>query len=460
MDGFFRQRPRFTVVRVEKNIPHFVLSRAKAEVLEPWEEEWKNAGADSVVLTQVQKKAAGYQIALWAAVLNPPEVLFETEVSVQDPYSLKSFAAATQDALAAFVRGLPFDASVISRQGYRVILDRGSPSFRAGSRLPVFTLEKKGNGLDLQETGTIQIQRVDRDLSFATVLAENKPLEVEVGNKVRFQARGLIVDNESEKVPSLRAPVISRDVASAPGSLTVGEAEFMPREKWVHVEVQAAANLLSWERVQAGTGTTHTDSGFYPGARVKGDLKLTKDGFAELDCLLGSGSLTSNASGSNVGVSSGFTQLRVLGGVRFSLADAAFSPRVFLRGGYSMTSYSVKEQDGLVAPTSASFTGLLIGTGAVLPISPVVDIGIDMNGLFFSSINEPGGTSGASPTGVSGWDFALTGVYRLAERTNIDMRLVFQSNAASFTGVGKRPISFASLNQTSRSFMLGLSYAF
>jgi hypothetical protein len=143
MDGFFRQRPRFTVVRVEKNIPHFVLSRAKAEVLEPWEEEWKNAGADSVVLTQVQKKAAGYQIALWAAVLNPPEVLFETEVSVQDPYSLKSFAAATQDALAAFVRGLPFDASVISRQGYRVILDRGSPSFRAGSRLPVFTLEKK-----------------------------------------------------------------------------------------------------------------------------------------------------------------------------------------------------------------------------------------------------------------------------------------------------------------------------
>lgn len=459
MEQFFKQRPRFTLISVAEKPPMATLSRTQSEALSPWEGPLKAAGGDSLVLAQVQKKGAEFQIILLGAVIDPPEIIFETVVTVQDGYSLKSFGAAVVDGLSALVRALPFDATIVSREGYRVVIDRGAPSFKSGTRLPVFTLERKSRGVDLKESGLIQLNRVEKNLSFATILVENKPLEILKGNKVRFQPVSGLEEEGNQRAVSLRPPVLSRDIASVP-SLTIGEPRIENKEKWANLEVQLAATMMSWDRTASGSTTPHSDSGFYPGAHLRGDIKLTKDAFMEIDGVFGSSNLQSTAGGTSVGLSSQFTQLRLQAGYRFRLAEQGPGPRFFVRGGFSRTQYSVAEIPAVVGPTSAAFSGLILGGGLVFPFSERIEFGLDMNALFFPSLTESGGTSGAVTSGVSGWDFAVRGIYRWNEKMNLEGRLVFQTHSANFSGTGSRPVPFDSLNQTSRAFMAGINYAF
>ncbi len=437
LEKFFQRGARFNLVTVAEQPTMATLARVQAEQISAWEKPVKAVGADFLVLAQVQKNEGVYQVALVAAVMDPPEVFFETQQVVQDPLSLKSFAAATVDALTALQKSLPFDASVVSREGYRLVLDRGAAGFKPGSRLPVFTLEKGASGLALKEVGLIQIKRVEHNLCFATVLVESKPNEIAKGNKVKFGAQ---VEVSSDK---------PRDLASVPVS-SISESTPRNGSPWVQLEAQLAAMSLNWERVPQLAGDTYSKSALYTGAQVRGVIKLTNNAFAELDGGFGSSGLNASQ----------YTQLRLLSGYRFGLLEERIGPQFFVRGGFSQTRYSATEVATVLGPTSASFSGLLLGLGLSYPLIRDVELGIDLNALVFSSLSESGGKSGARTTGVSGWDFSVRGVYQWSESLAIEGKLVFQTNAAGFTGGGARPIALASLNQTSRTFSTGVRYAF
>ncbi len=194
LEKFFRARHRFetasdaeTVVSAELvKAPLPDLASIREEGLAPILALAHSAGADSVFLAQVQMHGDEYQIAFVGAVPEPAEILFQKTVRVNDRFALASFGAATREALSSFVQTLPYDATILSREGYRVVIDRGTPSFRQGTRVAVYTLEKGEVGFEMKETGVILLNRVDKNLSFGTILVENKPLEVSKGNKVRF----------------------------------------------------------------------------------------------------------------------------------------------------------------------------------------------------------------------------------------------------------------------------------
>ncbi len=257
---------------------------------------------------------------------------------------------------------------------------------------------------------------------------------------------------------TFRPQTLSRDIASVPEAIT-GEYAFQ-REKWGFVDVQLAGNLISWSRTASSTGAYRSDTGFYPGASIRAQLKLTRDTFAELGGMFGVASLGTTATGSSIGLSSQSNQVRAMVGYRLALSGSGYGPSVSVRGGYSRTQFQVDELPNFLAPSSAVFSGFLLGGGFDFPFSEKFGVGLEMNGLAFSSLSEGAGTSGAETTALSAWDFSVRGYYHLTDRINLEGRLMFQTHTAGFTGQGSRPIALASLSQTTRALLTGISYYF
>ncbi|MBY0370640.1 hypothetical protein K2X33_08140 [bacterium] len=458
MEKFFTSRSRFELavgayrafreaVRVN---PRVDFTDATAEKLAPLLDPTYAAGADSVVLAQVQRAGEEYQIALVGAVMNPPEIFYTKVLTVPNRFLLQSFTETVNIGLTELIQSLPYDATVIAREGYRVIIDHGGPTLKQGNRISAYTVENTEKGPELRESGVILIQRAEKNLSFGTVLVESKPLEVVKGNKVRFQNLGrLVVDTRPyQAMGDAGGP---RDIASVPSASAL-EAQ-VAGSKWVHADLHLAGSLVGWDRTAAGTGTTSSASGFYPGASLRARVALTRDFFAEGGALFGMG---------GVGVQgSQMSQLRLVAGYNVPLGGILDSPLLQFRLGYSTTRFSVGEQPNQLAPSSVSFSGMLMGAGFNLPITESLSAGLEMNGLFVPSVEEgSGGTSGATLQSVAGWDFSVKGAYRLTPSVSLDARLVFQTHMAEFTGAGTRLIPVSNLSQSTKAFLGGVTAAF
>jgi hypothetical protein len=459
LEKYFEARPRFDItpgapaalrqvaeVPDAKKLPD--LNQAKADDLAPWLDAARLSGADSALFIQMQRLGDDAQLAFVGAVTDPGEIVFRQVVPVADKFALASFGQAAEHGAGAFIQSLPFDATVISREGYRVVLDRGAPSFKAGTRVPVFTLEEEsGQGAVLKETGMIQIQKVEPNLSFGTILVESRPLEVLKGNKARFATvkRGLV---GTEVAP--RTSGFARSLASVAEGASTETA--LRGERWGNFDLDLAASLVSWNRTSTD-GTPSEAQSLYPGAAVRAQLKLTQDTFAELNGILGAGSVGS-------GMSSQANQLRVQLGYRLSLGTGILAPLVFARMGYSKTQFQVDDRPSVLGPSSASFEGLGVSIGCLYPLTEKWAVGLDMTALAFPSLSEAGGTSGGKNQDVTGWDFAVRGNYTLNDRLSLHAKLVFQTHSAAFSGVGTRPISLTSLSQNTRALLTGISYSF
>ncbi len=460
MKNYLQERPRFQVdeaateATLQVPIPDTLgdLPRADIASLEPFLLPAKKEGLDSVILAQVFKEAEQVKVAVVALVMGPHEVVYRGDVNVSDPLSPASYEQATEQALDGLVQGLPFDAAIIKREGYRVVLDRGSPAFKTGMRLPVFTLEKTENGPTLSETGIVRLERVEPNLSFGTILVENKPLEVVQGNKVRFQSLApLVASDENPGDPDHRPTGVSRSVASAVGGSVATVSTRL--DQWGSLGVDLAAAAIRWGRTSS-SGQTLSSGAIYPGAAIDARVKLTKDTFLEGTAMFGSAAL------GDAGRPSQSNQLRVLGGYRLAWSDSVLAPMVQLRVGYSRTRFQVSEDTTQLGPTSASFSGVLLGGGVQFPLSDSFGLGLDMNALAVASVSEDLGTSGAVARDVGAWDFSARGYYRFSERAFLQLKFLFQTHTASFTGVGTRPISLSSLSQNTQAVLTGVTYFF
>ncbi len=460
-DRFFASRARFEPVARAPEIvratpgwqPPADLLVAKPEDIAPLANQAKASGADSLILLQVQREGEQSTITVLAALPEPTEILYQKKVVVPDRFSLASFGSATVEALQGFLQSLPFDAAVINREGYRVVIDRGAPSFQQGTRVAAYTLEPGNETVGLKQTGVILIQRVDRNLSFGTILVENKPLEVLKGNKARYQSLG-----KFDGAPLAQLPAPNRDVASRPEPSLI-ENVSPGREAFASVDVGFLASSLTWNRTAAGSGAFHSDNGFYPGAVIRGEAKLTKDFYVEAEGAFAFSSLSTLATGVSTGLSSQFSQVRLQGAYRVFLNRDGTGPGFSLRAGLSRTNYQVDDLPLVLSSSSASFTGLVVGGGISFPFADTVVGGLEMNALLFPSIAEAN-TSGAAASEVTGFDFSLKGSYRFSPELRLEARLVFQSHSASFTGVGTKAIPLASLSQTSRALVAGVHYTF
>ncbi|MBI4404938.1 MAG: hypothetical protein HY537_12290 [Deltaproteobacteria bacterium] len=428
---------------------------ANRESLSPYSPvltELAKEGVDAVVFAELQAESKKYNILLLLVATKGPHIIHYYVQTVDNPYSLDSFSEAILRGGSELLKGMPFDATVLNREGYRVIIDRGKPDLSVGMELPTYTLEQKDDKISLEETGKIVLTQVEDSLSFGKIVLEKKPSEVLSGNKIKIPAYPAYSDKPW--VP----PFDKTD------KVAFSEPEqTLPKRRLGYVDVQLGASFVTANNTARDGSSVGSDNVYFPGGSLRGELWITRRLFADFGFRFSMSKVTplggGGASVSPNALNSTVNDIRGQVGYRFSLSGPDPGPSVHLKAGFARYNFSIDASADRLALNSSSYSGMLIGGGGDLPVAERLQLGFDVNALLFASMSESPLTSGELSS-CSGWDFILRGTYRLNPAIDIDARVIFQANNAEFTGAGTRAIPLASASHSTRQLLFGMSYYF
>jgi hypothetical protein len=199
----------------------------------------------------------------------------------------------------------------------------------------------------------------------------------------------------------------------------------------------------------------------FPGANLAGHIWITNRMSGELDVQFAMASLSPSAnSATTSGLSSSMTDFRLLLNYQLGMGRAVGTPSVILKVGYMRHGFSVDSSSDPLSYSSTTHSGIVVGAGTSFAVSEKMRAGFDANYLLLSSFSEGPYLSGDEVKNVSGWDFALKGVYKYNDEIDFLGKISFHSYGAEFTGAGTRPTPLASISQSGRSFTAGLAYYF
>lgn len=395
----------------------------------------------AVLICEILPSPENYKITFILATVDG-SIIHDTETYVDNRFSLESFTVATQRGLEKIQQGIPFDGTIVSREGYGVVIDLGFPYLRQGMEISAYTIESRGGALTLEETGKIALGRVEEHLSFGKITVEKKPLEITHGNKV--------------KIPGLGR---ERNLASIPSQ---GELGFTAAEPVVtkptlgYVNVHLGASIVTLNNGARNGSALNSNQLYYPGGSLQGELWLTDRWFFDLGYQFAM-TVQKNSSGStNSNVNSFRAQL----GYRLSMTKAQAGPAVILRTGIAKTNFVVDPTSDPLSFVTVGYSGLILGAGVTFPVVEKMNLGFDVGALLFRSVSESPVTSGTDLARSSAWDFALRGQYHLTDVIDIEGSLQFHNYSAEFEGTGTRSTPVATSTQSVQAFMAGLAYYF
>jgi hypothetical protein len=222
------------------------------------------------------------------------------------------------------------------------------------------------------------------------------------------------------------------------------------------LSVDLSGSSLSMSHTSS-LGSQYSSESFFPGAALALEGWFTRNYFGDLSYQFALGGY-SDGSGDHVNGS--YSQVRIQAGYRWNMLGTELGPSLRGRFGYSSTHFGVDPSPAAAAPTAATYHGLLIGGDFIFPFTARFGLSLQGNALLFPSLSEDNGTSGASTTGVSAWDFALQAYYQWDAEFCIDARFQFQTFDASFSGTGTAPNSLTSMSTGGNAFLAGLTYRF
>ncbi|MCB0418791.1 MAG: hypothetical protein H6617_03900 [Bdellovibrionaceae bacterium] len=398
-------------------------------------------GVHSVLFGEINLAPETFRLDLYLVNARTAEVMAVARQKVEDRFSLDSFSAASNAAFDTLLRKLPFDGTVVKREGYRVVLNVGEP-LKNGDVVPTYTLEKRGGEMRLEETGSVELLQVEQSISFGKILVEKKPREITQGNKIRIPLLHPVAEATEGMIEDA-----SREVASE--SLEVG-----PQRSLGYVGLDLGANLVNVSSLTA-SGTGPSESLIYPGGNLNVELWITRDMFFDLDFQLG----LTTVSGSGSSLNSNINGLRGMFGYHFYLEDSRLSPSAKIRLGFSRRQFKIDTSSNPNSLIDTTYAGMLFGGTVDFPVSERLTLGLDINTLIFNSVSESP-TSSGEVLGSSNFDLSLRAVYRFNSVVDVTAKLQLAQNSAEFDGTGNRPLAAVSSRQTMNSLFLGLNYYF
>lgn len=415
-----------------------------------FKEQYVN-GTRAVILGEVIKKEdLDYEVALTLAITATGEFIATESASVINPRVLESFGIAAREAMNELVKKIPFDASVVKRDGYLVVLDRGARVFRPGTQVSVFTTELRDGKLILEETGLIGITQAEENLTFGKVMVEKRPHEVARGNKVQF----------SDSPPMEVAQLLDASENREPASLWGNEFE-VTKGKLGIVSLDLGPSLVSFNNTQS-TGIEQSANRFSVMGAFGGELWLTSKYYLNLGFNYGASSLVnSNVAGTEaVGLS--VSSFRALVGYRLNLFAPSSGPIIYFRAGYGTQSFSIAAETEPMIFVSTSYSGPMISGGVGVPLNDKLGLGIDISSLVLTSVSESPIKNGPNHSNVAAWTVQFRGSYNLQKDLDIVGKLYFQRFGSEFSsGSASSKVStstVASSSQSTKGLMLGLTY--
>jgi len=401
----------------------------------------------AVLLASIQRSGEKYQLRLGLIQARSLSLVAQATIAVEDAQLLDHFAMAARIGLAQLEKDIPFQASILSREGYRFVLDRGAGAFRVGQQVRVFTLESWQGAPVFEETGVVQINRVDRSLAFAKLVADRRPREVRAGNKVLV--------GESLEVAAIR----SSGEDGGRGLASLSTREVVARRGTIgSLALTLGPNFTQLNQSTASGELTSTGNTLYPGGVIEGEVLITPRVFFDLSFGVSSASVSNVADTS--GASLGSSLSRVRGQLGYRFGDSRARPSLDVKAGYAKTKYGMDTAAEPFQFPTRTYSSLLLGTAARLPLTDDFAVGLEANLPFFQSVTETPLTSGAEVTGTSGLDVSLRFSYLLTAQMDLEMKLAMQSHGAEFSGQGTRTTPLSSSSETQKSLLVGVSYFF
>lgn len=403
-------------------------------------------GSRAVILAEILKKEDEYEIGLTLVITATGELIAYETATVSNPNALDSFTLATREAMTELVKKIPFDASIIKRDGYLVVLDRGARVFRPGTQVSVFTTELREGKLVFEETGLIGITQVEENLTFGKVMVEKRPHEVGRGNKVQFS------DSPPMEVGSLLEASEGRE----PASLWGNEFE-VKKGKLGIVNLDLGPMFATFSNTKV-SGVTSKSTKLVTGGIFNGELWLTSKYYLNLGFNYGVASIVNSTVAGAQPVGMSVSAFKFLVGYRLSLFAPSTGPIVYFRGGYGSQGFTISETESPLIFNSVSYGGPMISGGISFPIDEKIGVGADISSIIFPSVSEQPLEDGVAYSNVAAWTLLLKATYNFAKDFDFDAKLIIQRFGSDVSSSAISTASIASTSQITRGLLLGLTY--
>lgn len=404
-----------------------------------------SAKVHAVFLAEVRHFEDQYRIRLALANARARSLVAHREVRVRDSKRLENFEEAARVALAEVERAIPFQASILRRDGYRVILDRGAPLFRPGMQISAYSLEAWDANPIFDEIGKLEITRAERSLSFARVVSEKLPKTLTVGNKILVaDARKLAeMTTAGDRSPSSLREEVER-----------------PARSMGYVGLKLGPSFVGMNQSAADDTVASSGSALYFGGSLDGRGWLQKSLFLEAGFRFASANVSPDLDATPTGASLGSSLFgyHLAAGVHLAAPDVP--PALEIKIGYGSRKFSIDAAPEPQGINSASYSGILISGDFELPLAEDYGMGVFAEALAFPSLGESPTTGGNEITSLTAADVGLRGYYRYSRTMDFTGRFTWGSFGAEFAGQGTRVTRLLSASQSVRSFLLGVSYYF
>ncbi len=416
--------------RYRENLPQYLRSK---EVLKTVSEKL-NVG--SLLLVTIKNEIDGYDMRLTVYGENGEDVYFNENILVKTQ-DINKMAGVVNNWLEMYAKTIPYDAKINGVLGDQITLDVGkSHVVTVGQQFIVKRPVKKKKHPLLKEVVDWEAETLATGKVFS--VSDNQALGIiqsYKGNK-KINA-GDWVRLEVAKVEILDDPTLGVEVET-PGTLGV-----------LSVNLFGSSHNT---RITKGAKTKRLH-GYLLGVDLRGEAWITRQYFAALEVERSLGNLkkaSGNAEKSSVGAGTGVFKLT--GGYKYLPIGFFYGPQIDLYGGFANFTYDldVSKVDGY---GKNSFTGILLGTKANIPINREFRVFAKGEFMPFPSFNESDKIFGDAKS-VSSLDLEIGLNYQYTPRMSFDGSFETMSRKAKFNG------EFKEISYKDNRLKLGLSFNF
>ena len=371
------------------------------------------------------------------------------------------------------ISALPYDGLVLSRKLTRVTINLGQrDGIKKGMTIPVIQIIRLKRhpkfgfivGSDKEILGQIEITKVDKTISFGSIVSEREEGIIQVSNKVAGISSveyGSASLNSPESIGSGQRPLKDREDAGIAFGKDPEEWKPQPPPTFGQVGVSFGLGLFNNKTQLASAGSLEAKSSAYPRVSLYGELWVNPEWIIRADLVQGIISSDNPLSGSTPGeLSQSLSKYSLQAGYNYAFLGDFFGPKVQVLLGFSQARVFVDDTDprGL---TTTTFSGFMISLVGSFPITfaPKWTAGAKLNFYLFPQLEEEPVSSGRESSNSIN-EFSLFGFYKWKERIHFYGSVEVSLYTSSFSGGGSRTDDANNLSQSDTAFNGGIRYLF
>jgi hypothetical protein len=389
----------------------------------------------SLIRVEIVNEIKGAEIKLDIIGDNGEDIYFSERILAQKN-DIEAISDIVKNWLEIYSKSIPYDARVNGVLGDQITLDAGKGyPIKVGQKMIIkrvvgkkkHPLLKKIVDWDSEVLAEGAISSISDNQALGVIKIYKKDKKIQTGDWVRLEEeqQTMVAESQSPEEP-LKTPGVL-------GVFSLG--------------LFGSSSSLD---TNAPSGSTRM-SGRNFGIDTKAEGWITREYFAALEVAKALGSLTkSSGSPDKSKINTNFTAIKVTGGYKYLPIGFFYGPQIDLYGGLANFNYNndYSENDGF---GSHSFSGVLLGTGANIPLNREYRVFAQAEFIPFPSFKDEDSVYG-NPKSVTAMELEIGLKYNLNPGLTLDGSIEAVSRKAKFNGAYKEVSYKDSLLKIGASF--------